>query len=98
MREKLYLPININLADKRSKLDFKGGKMESISFKVGSVYCYDCIMALQRFIGSLDGVESIEVVDEERVGISFDPALISEERLREIVIDSIDKLGIKIQW
>ncbi len=70
--------------------------MANISFKVGSVYCYDCVMALKKFIGSLEGIQYIEMIGADKVYISFDPALIDEERLRQIVADSIEKLGFKI--
>jgi copper chaperone CopZ len=70
--------------------------MASISFKVGSIYCYDCVIALKKFIGSLEGIQSIETIGEDRVDISYDPSSISEEKLRQIVTDSIEKLGFKI--
>ena len=70
--------------------------MAHISFKVGSIYCYDCVMALKKFIGSLDGIHSIEMEGEDRVDISYDPSVLSEDKLRELVTDSVDKLGFKI--
>ena len=70
--------------------------MARLSFKVGSIYCYDCVIALKKFIGSLDGIESIEMTGEDCVDISFDASKISEEKLREVVADSSDKLGFKI--
>jgi copper chaperone CopZ len=70
--------------------------MANISFKVGSIYCYDCVIALKKFVGSLEGIQSIEMIGEDKVDISFDPSVIGEEKLRQIITDSIEKLGFKI--
>ncbi len=71
--------------------------MAIISYKTGSVYCYDCVIALKKFIGSLDGVESIEMDGENKFDISFDDSVISEDKLTWIVGESVDKLGFKIE-
>ena len=71
--------------------------MTTISYKTGSVQCYDCVIALRKFIGSLDGVESIEMDAENRIDVSYDASSISEEKLMQIVSDSVDKLGFKIE-
>jgi copper chaperone CopZ len=70
--------------------------MANISFKAGNIYCYDCVLALKKFIGSLDGIQSIEMTEEDRFDISFDPSSIEEGKLRQIVKDSTEKLGFKI--
>jgi copper chaperone CopZ len=66
-----------------------------ISFNVGTIFCYDCVMALRRFIGSMKGVEGVEI-DEGKVSIEYDPSKISEEKIAQIAKDSIEKLGYKI--
>lgn len=66
-----------------------------ISFNVGTIFCYDCVMALRRFIGSMEGVEGVEI-DEGKVSIEYDPAKISEERIAQIAKDSIEKLGYRL--
>jgi copper chaperone CopZ len=71
--------------------------MAIISYKVGSVYCYDCVIALKKFIGSLDGVQSIEMDGEDKIDISYDTSSISEKKLMMIVGESVDKLGFKIE-
>jgi copper chaperone CopZ len=58
--------------------------------------CDDCSMALRRFIGHMDGVESIDV-EEGRVVIDFDDLKISKEELDRITRDSIEKLGYKLR-
>ena len=70
--------------------------MARLSFKVGNIYCYDCVIALKKFLGSLDGIESVEMSGEDRVDILFDDSKMSDEKLREVVADSSDKLGFKI--
>ncbi len=71
--------------------------MAIISYKTGSVYCYDCVIALKKFIGSLDGVQSIEMDGEDKIDISYDDSSISEEKLTWIVGESVDKLGFKVE-
>lgn len=75
----------------------KGAIMAIISYKTGSVQCYDCVIALKKFIGSLDGVESIEMDGEDKIDISYDDSLISEDKLTWIVGESVDKLGFKVE-
>jgi len=57
--------------------------------------CADCALALRRFIGGMDGVES---VDEEqgKIAVKYDETAVDEEKLFEIAKDSIEKLGYKI--
>ncbi len=70
--------------------------MASISFKVGSFYCYDCVNALRKFVGSFKGVQSVDMINKDKVVITFDPSSMDEEKLRQIVTDSVYKLGFKI--
>ena len=71
--------------------------MAIISYKTGSVQCYDCVIALKKFIGSLDGVESIEMDGEYKVDISYDASSISKDKLTRLVGESVDKLGFKVE-
>ncbi len=66
-----------------------------LSLDVGTIFCYDCVMALRKFIGSIKGVSAVEV-EEGKVAIDFDPAVISEERVSQLARDSIEKLGYKV--
>ncbi len=66
--------------------------MEKRSFKVEDRFCDECALALRRFIGHLDGIESIDV-ENRMIAVVFNPAKISEERLDEIAKDSLEKLG-----
>jgi copper chaperone CopZ len=73
--------------------------MARLSFKVGHVYCYDCVKALGKFIGRMKGVQSVEVKNNDSAIIEYDPAGLDfdEEKFKQIVIESIDKLGFKIK-
>ncbi len=66
-----------------------------ISLDVGTIFCYDCVMALRKFIGSIKGVNMVEV-EEGKVAIEFDPAVIPEERISKLARDSIEKLGYRV--
>jgi copper chaperone CopZ len=57
--------------------------------------CADCALALRRFIGGMDGVESIDE-EQGKIAVKYDETTVDEERLLEITKDSIEKLGYKI--
>ena len=57
--------------------------------------CDDCSLALKRFIGNMEGVESIDAEDGKLV-IDFNDSKISMEELSRIAKDSIEKLGYKL--
>jgi copper chaperone CopZ len=66
-----------------------------LTLDVGTIFCYDCVMALRRFIGSVKGVKSVDV-EEGKVAVDFDPAVINEDRISRLVRESVEKLGYKI--
>jgi len=66
-----------------------------ISFAVGTIFCYDCVLALRKFIGSMKGVESVEV-EEGKISIEFDSSVAREDEITQIAKDSVAKLGYKI--
>ncbi|MBI4847411.1 MAG: heavy-metal-associated domain-containing protein [Nitrospirae bacterium] len=69
--------------------------MQRITFNMQKDICDDCSLALKRFIGHMDGVESIEAEDG-RLVIDFNSSKISMEELSRITKDSIEKLGYKL--
>jgi copper chaperone CopZ len=77
------------IATRRQKI------MKKVSIGVEKSFCEECSLALRRFIGKMDGVESIDV-ENGMIAISFDDAKISEETLSRITRDNIEKLGYKI--
>jgi len=73
--------------------------MAKLSFKVGHVYCYDCVKAVGKFIGKMKGVQSVEVKNNESAVIDYDPSQLEfdEAKFKEIVINCIDRLGFRIK-
>lgn len=69
--------------------------MRKLLFKVEDQFCDECALALRRFIGNMDGVESI-AVEEKKIAVAFDDAKISDEDMIKLTSDSIDKLGHKL--
>jgi copper chaperone CopZ len=67
--------------------------MKKESFNMAQKHlCMDCSLALRRFIGGLDGVDSIDV-EQGKIVVSFDENEIDREKLKKITTDSIRKLG-----
>jgi copper chaperone CopZ len=69
--------------------------MGTLSLNVRHEFCAECSLALRRFVGNLDGVESVDV-ENDRIVISFDASIITEDRVRTIAQDSVEKLGYKL--
>jgi copper chaperone CopZ len=65
-------------------------------FDVDKTLCADCSLALRRFIGGMDGVESIDV-EQGKIAVKFDEAAIDEEKLSKIAQDSIERLGYSVK-
>jgi copper chaperone CopZ len=72
--------------------------MAILSFKVGHVYCYDCVKAVGRFVGKMKGVQSVNVKNNDSAVIEYDPAglEVDEEQFKQIVKESIERLGFRI--
>ncbi|MBI5205125.1 MAG: hypothetical protein HZA11_09425 [Nitrospirae bacterium] len=69
--------------------------MEKISIDVEKHFCEECSLALRRFVGHMEGVESIDV-EEGKIAIAFDNSKVTREALLKITKDSIEKLGYKL--
>ena len=70
--------------------------MKKTYFSVDKNLCFDCSLALRRFIGGLGGVDSIDV-EQGRIAVSFDENEIDLEKLSKIAKDSIRKLGYDVE-
>ncbi len=66
--------------------------MEKRSFKVEDQFCDECALALRRFIGHMEGIESVDV-ENKMIAVVYDPAKMSEGKLDKIARDSLEKLG-----
>jgi copper chaperone CopZ len=73
--------------------------MATLSFKVGHVYCYDCVKAVGKFIGKMKGVRSVSVKNNESAVIEYDPSGLEfdERQFKKIVADTIERLGFRIK-
>jgi len=70
--------------------------MSKTYFKVQKELCGDCSMALRRFIGGMDGVSSVDV-ESGSIAVDFNEGKISEESVRRIARDSMEKLGYRVE-
>jgi copper chaperone CopZ len=70
--------------------------MKVALFNVDKKICSECSMALRRFIGGMDGVESIEAM-QGKIAVKFNETAIDEETVARITKDSIEKLGYRIE-
>jgi copper chaperone CopZ len=66
--------------------------MSKVSLNVQKQFCEECSLAIRRFIGGMEGVESI-AVQNGKIEIGYDSSKISEESLKKLSKDSIEKLG-----
>jgi copper chaperone CopZ len=69
--------------------------VQKLLFKVEEQFCDECALALRRFIGHLEGIQSIDV-EEKKIAVVFDAAKMTEEELSRITKDSLEKLGHKL--
>lgn len=70
--------------------------MKSISLGVDKSLCAECGLALRRFVGGMNGVESIDV-ERGKIIVRFDEMKIPEENITKITRDSVEKLGYKLE-
>ena len=70
--------------------------MEKLTLNVEKNFCEECSLALRRFIGHMEGVESIDVEDG-KIAVVFDQKKTTKEELDRITKDSIEKLGYKLE-
>jgi len=70
--------------------------MKIALFSVSNNLCAECSLALRRFVGGMDGVESIDV-EHGKIAVKFDETAIEEEKLTKITRDSIEKLGYRLE-
>lgn len=71
--------------------------MDELSVKLQKETCAECAMALRRFIGHMDGVQTVETDDRHRLVVGFDSAKISRASLLRIIRENIEKLGYRIE-
>ena len=70
--------------------------MKVALFNVDKNICAECSLALRRFIGGMEGVESIDAM-QGQIAVKFNEAAIDEETVARITKDSIEKLGYRVE-
>jgi copper chaperone CopZ len=69
--------------------------MEKVALRIPKELCADCALALRRFIGSMEGVDAIEV-ENGQIEISYDASRVAKDTLVKISRDSVTRLGYKL--
>ena len=69
--------------------------MKKVLIPVQKEFCAECSLAITRFMQNLEGIESVES-EEGKVSITFDEAMIGEERVQKIARENIEKLGYRV--
>jgi copper chaperone CopZ len=69
--------------------------MKKISLNVQKEFCEECSLALRRFIGKMDGVNSIDT-EGGKIVIDIDDSKCTEEHIMKISRESIEKLGYRL--
>ncbi len=70
--------------------------MKTALFNVEQGLCAECSLALRRFIGGMDGVDSIDV-EQGKIAVRFNENEIDEEKLSKLTKDSIERLGYRVE-
>jgi copper chaperone CopZ len=73
--------------------------MAILTFNIGHVYCYDCVKAVNKFLGKMKGVQSVSVENNNSAVIEYDPSEleVDEEKFKQIAKESIERLGFRIK-
>ncbi len=66
--------------------------MKKFLFKVEEKFCDECSLALRRFIGHMEGIESIDVEDR-KIAVVFDAAKMTDEALARITKGQLGETG-----
>jgi len=69
--------------------------MKKLSLNVQKEFCDECSLALRRYIGKMDGVNSVDT-ESGKIVIDFDDAKLTAEHILKISRESIEKLGYKL--
>jgi len=70
--------------------------MSKVFFKVGTQFCGECSSALRRFIGGLDGVNSVSV-ENDRVAVDYDEDRTKGVDVPQVAKESIERLGYRTE-
>ncbi len=73
--------------------------MAILSFRVGRVYCHNCVQGVGKFLGKIRGVQSVSVKNNDSAVIEYDPETLEleEEQFKKIARETIERLGFSIK-
>ena len=69
--------------------------MNTMCIRVQKEFCEECSLALRRFIGGQEGVESIEA-SEGQISIVYDDKTVDGGQLFAAVCENVERLGYKL--
>lgn len=62
--------------------------METVSLHVQGMTCNHCKASVEKAVGALDGVQSVEVIlAENKVKVDLDAAVVTKETLKNTIED-----------
>jgi copper chaperone CopZ len=73
--------------------------MATLIFRVGRVYCHNCVLGVGKFLGKIKGVQSVSVKNNDSAVIEYDPETLEfdEARFEQIARETIERLGFSIK-
>ncbi len=69
--------------------------MKTLCVRVQDDFCEECALYLRRFIGGLEGIESIDATDGN-ISIVYDDKIVDGGQLFAAACENVEKLGYKI--
>ncbi len=66
--------------------------MENVTLSVKGMSCGHCVKAVEGGVGELNGVKSVEVSEDAKVTVAFDPSQVTVEDIKE----AIDEQGCDV--
>lgn len=70
--------------------------MKEIHLKVQKEFCSECSLAIMRFMGHMEGVESVVAANGEVV-ITYDDSKVAGENIEKIARDSVKTMGYRME-
>ena len=70
--------------------------MSKAFFKVQKEFCGECSSALRRFIGGMDGVNTVSV-ENGMVVVDYDGGRTKGVDVQQVAKDSIERLGYRVE-
>lgn len=69
--------------------------LKTMCVSVEAHFCEECSLSLRRFIGGLEGIESIEA-NNGQISITYEDKIVNDGQLFAAVCENVEKLGYKL--